>query len=232
MSLHDPLASTALLLCDDDQGRAHFAGTCLPFRSPSHFLTAAHCVKGVAPERLSVSTYLDEVERGFDVDSVTQHPKADIALVHTSESFAGILKPFQSVNGVYGAGDGVAAFGYPEDATDSGLKPVPRMFRGFLQRVFDHKSYLGYEYVADEFSFSIPQGLSGGPVVFDRNPMEVGAVAVESVEAATYIRTITEIVEQHREYHEKVQAVVQYGIAVRLEHVEDWLDQHVPRAGA
>lgn len=183
-------------------------------------------------DRLSVSIYLDEVERGFDVESFTLHPNADLAILYMATGFGTILKPFQSVNGVYGAGDGVMAFGYPEDSTDSGLKPVPRMFRGFLQRVFDHKSHLGYEYVADEMSFPIPQGLSGGPIVFDRNPMEVGAVAVESVEASTYVRTITEIVEPKREYYEKVHAVVQYGIGVRLEHVQDWLDEHVRRAGA
>lgn len=162
---------------------------------------------------------------------MTLHPSADLALLRVNDG-AGIFTPFHSVGQIHGAGDGAVAFGYPEDSTTAGLAPVPRMFRGFVQRVFEHKSHLGYSYVADELSFPIPQGLSGGPVVFDRNPWEVVGVAAEVIEASTYVRTIAEVKESGREYYEKVRAVVQHGVAVRLEHVRAWLDDTVPPAGA
>ena len=101
-----------------------------------------------------------------------------------------------------------------------------------MQRVFEHSSHLGYEYVADELSFPIPGGLSGGPVVFDRNPWELTGIAAESIAASTYIHNVQELIEPGREVKVSEHRVVEYGVAVRLESILDWVNELVPPPAA
>lgn len=228
MALLNPFHMTGLVLRDNERGQTKFAGTCFALWSPSHLLTAAHCVAGAPADSLSVSIYLDNVERGLDVVHVALHPTADVAVLRIREG-QGIFNPFHDVEGGHEAGDDMIAFGYPEDALETGLAPVPRMFRGHVQRVFEHRSHRGYHYVADELSMAIPAGLSGGPVFSVSTACEVSAVAAETIEASTYVRTITELKDDTREYVEKVHSVVNYGVAVRLECVLDWLRAVIQR---
>jgi hypothetical protein len=220
--------ATGLLIRDDHKGRPVFAGSCFAFRRPGCLLTAAHCVKGTPQNRLSVSIYQDgKVERGLKVQSLQIHPTVDVDLVTISDDLA-VFSPFLNVNPALAPGSDVAAFGYPEDSLDTGVQPVPRLFRGFAQRVFNHTSHLGYRYIAAELSFGAPAGLSGGPLIISSNHFEVAGVVTENIQASTYLHTIKEILEPGREYVEKVHSMIAYGLSVDLGPVWSWLDTVVP----
>jgi hypothetical protein len=47
-----PLNAVDLLLQEHPDHGTLFLGTCFAFRTPSHYLTAGHCVEGLAPPDL------------------------------------------------------------------------------------------------------------------------------------------------------------------------------------
>src|SRR6478752_7546226 len=126
-------------------GRSRFAGTCFAFRRPCFLLTAAHCVKDVDPGELSVSIMTDNVEQGLQINHVTCHDRADVALLELAVKWHPMFDPFLGETSTYDWGVPVSAFGYPEDTGASGMEPTPRYFRGNIQRVFRHRSPLGFE---------------------------------------------------------------------------------------
>jgi len=224
--MRNPLGSTGFVICDDEQGRPQFVGTCFAYREYGFLLTTAHNVKDIDPERLSVSIYLDQVERGLDVEVIGIHPTADLAVLRIDDPFPDlrIFDYFQGVADDYDAGELVSAFGYLSQTTAVGEKPVPRFFRGNIQRLFQYDSLLGYKYIAIELSFGSPEGLSGGPVALDRKPSRVVGIMAENYRADTYVHSIEEVVTGEKVSRHTQHDFINYGIAVRLAEFQEWID--------
>ena len=228
--MRNPLGSTGWVIRSDGERGTRFAGTCFSFRDHYHLLTADHCVAEAKPGDITVSILTDKVERGLEVKRLTRHPTADLAILEIAHQLE-IFDFFAGETPTYDWGIPVSAFGYPEDTGETGMEPTPRYFRGNIQRVFRHRSPLGYEYDAVELSFGAPAGLRGGPVSPQTDYAMVMGVVAENIESSTYLSTITEVREQDRTYSERIHSIINYAIAVRLDPLKAWLDEHVPYPG-
>ena len=200
-------------------------------------MTAAHCVRDIRHGDLAVFGAVDAAP--LHVNDVVVHPSADVAILRL-ETGARLPDRFAGDTSIYTWGIPVSAFGYPEDTGATGLKPTARYFRGNIQRLFSHKSHLGYQYEAVELSFGAPAGLSGGPISPDSDYAMVMGVVVENITSTTHLSTVSEefteetidgVVERTRTV-EKVHSVINYAIGVRLDPLKEWLDAQVPYPGA
>lgn len=225
--MRNPLGSTGFVICDDAEGKPQFIGTCFAYRVHGWMVTAAHNVRGILADRLSVSIYLEDVERGLGVQEVQLHPQADIALLKVDDPFPDlrIFDPFRDIAVAYETGEGVSAFGYPSQIMAVGQKAIPRFFRGNIQRQFLHESPFGYKYIAIEVSFGSPAGLSGGPVSLDRDFSSVIGLMAENYRADTFVHTIEEVVKGDSTYRDTQHDFINYGIAVRLSDHQQWIDE-------
>lgn len=102
-----------------------------------------------------------------------------------------------------------------------------RVFVGHYQRTFTYRERL-YEFEAGELSIAAPEGLSGAPVFNRERPSEVQAVVVGNREERTE-RTYEETFDDAGEKHtHAAYSIVSYGVAVLLDSLSDWLNEHVP----
>lgn len=167
-------------------------------------------------------------ERGLTIEDLQIHPTADVAMVRITDALQ-IFDCFRGYSGRFRWGDSVTAFGYPEDTAPDGVVPTPRYFRGHVQRTFDHASSLGYQYRAIELSFGAPGGLSGGPIALRRDSSRAIGIVTENVRSTTYLESIVDVVDGAERYREQIHNVINYGIAVELDTVTDWLNEIIPR---
>jgi hypothetical protein len=159
----------------------------------------------------------------MDVDL---HPSADLAVLSV---LGPQVDPFPGVATKYAMGDEFFAFGFPADVFGPGsLRPTARLFRGYFQRYFEYASPLGYTYNAGEMSVPSPGGLSGGPVLRLADGPFVSGLAAENLKTYTVLEAEEEVATpagtMRREYRE----VINYGVAVLLDSVYDWLKVHIP----
>jgi Trypsin-like peptidase domain len=204
-------------------------GTAFAYERQTTFLTAAHCVKEFAPDQLAI---LCGRETRLFPTRVDVHPKADAALLTLKADAAGIeqvVPTYRAFERGARTGTRFHAFGFPEDivlpSSSEAHVAVPRIFMGHVQRLIArYKSRMGYEYSAAELSIPAPPGLSGGPFYMPQDPrvpyglvadnLEVGALLFdkETLDEGG-VRTV-----HHRE------RVIEYGIAVLLPPLVDWID--------
>jgi len=224
--MRNPLQSTAWIARQSADTR-QFLGTCFAFRHTHCLLTAAHCVRGVDKASLSVQCHGETPALSRPVAHVILHPHADLAILKLPAERA-LSDKFGGDTPIYNWGMPVSAFGYPEDTGRIGLEPTPRYFRGNIQRMFRHVSHMRFEYDAAELSFGAPGGLSGGPVTPDSDYSMVMGVVVENQSSTTYLSTITEEITDTTTRVEKIHAMINYAIVVRLDPLTAWLDEHIP----
>jgi hypothetical protein len=220
------IASVAALLHSPDPGA--FLGTCFPFRDPTCFLTAAHCAGELPAKELAIGLPMGDAGV-VPVVAVERHPTADIALLRIAQTTAGEITPFWNLNDRYSLGDSFAAFGYTEDTFGPEPRlPVARQFRGHIQRVLRYVSPLGYEYDAAELSIGCPGGLSGGPIYLPNSWAAVVGVVTENLESTTYLQAVDEVQENGEVHHYRHQTMINYGIALLLDDLREWLDARAP----
>jgi hypothetical protein len=105
--------------------------------------------------------------------------------------------------------------------------PTPRLFKEYFQRLFRHKSHLGYCYSAVELNISCPGGLSGS-AVFNKNfHGRLYGVVTENVKTTTELESVIEIDDDGKQFKESFHNMVNYGVAVWLSDVSGWIDAHV-----
>jgi hypothetical protein len=224
----NPLHGVCLLF--DDNGRSSaFLGTCFAFRYKNHFLTAAHCVKDRALADLAVYHPFDGVYSR--VARVVTHASADIAVVVLVNEGREGTQPFLEFTSSYGAATQYTAYGFPEDSMGPNQgKPIARVFRGYFQRFMEYESGMGYKYVAGELSIACPGGLSGGPLFILDQPWVVFGLVAENLETTTFLDSVEQVLDDGQLVHEHYRRVINYGVAVMLDQIGEWIDQHVPRA--
>jgi hypothetical protein len=206
-------------------------GTCFAFRHSTHLLTTAHCVGGRGIEAIGI-VIPTKFDRLRNASEVVRHPDADLALIRLEdvEDDAGCHAFWDSV-GNYAAEDFVA-FGYPIDTFGTQQQPTPRLFKGHFQRFIDPFRPEGssYSYLAGEMSIPAPVGMSGGPIFRPgAPPMLLGMVTANLSSSTAAGEESYEEVESDGSIRRTVyRHVVSYGVALILDSVKDWLDEHVP----
>lgn len=240
------ITATGLLIGISSRGlMQHFLGSCFAFRDPHAYLTAAHCVGELDPERLAVWVpgggpveYVreDEVQTWTGVSHplkpVTQavrHESADIAVLRVAEDTHPV-EPFWGSAGNFALGEEFRAFGYPENVLGQTARmPTARLFTGHYQRFFQHQSHAGYSYLAGEMSIPAPAGLSGGPLFRAGAPSIVTALAAENFDSATTVEASEEVLEERGTVRTHYQRIISYGLAVMLEPLNQWFDTLLPK---
>ena len=199
--------------------RSAFLGTCFAFLRPDVLVTAAHCVRGKAPEEVGVAVKGRRLDIQAPVRHIVVHPHSDLALLHLQPhrdlTFLPLRREAEGADDEYGAP--VVAYGFPEDVMyGEERRPTIRVFRGHVQRAFPHRSHMGYTYGALELSIAAPAGLSGGPVVPDGRWDAVLGVVTENFESTTYLRSIAEYEDDRQKISERVHSVVNYAVCAPL----------------
>lgn len=227
MRNHNPVENTGIIL--DASGGA-FLGSCSIFRYPGFVLTADHVVKGRGAEQLVVTfPGSRSASEAFRVRRITAHPKADLAILQIDPpNERDITWANTSTFDDCAYGVELMAFGYPQNWDGSQYSPMPRLFKGYAQRFFEHESHLGYKYLAVEMNFACPRGLSGSSVVNPSFQGRLYGVVSENVETSTDRHSYTEIDDDGRKYTEVTQNLIRYGLSVWLPSLDDWLNENVP----
>ena len=95
-------------------------GTCVAFRQPTHFLTAAHCIGSLKAADLSIFGVVN-AGKELPVKSVLIHPRADLAILEVSSIKPGYVQPFSGIAPQSGFGSSFCAAGFPIDTTSYSL---------------------------------------------------------------------------------------------------------------
>lgn len=220
------LYGVALLFGKQEGTEGVFLGSCFAYRQRTHFLAANHCVKERTTTTLLIVSPTDGLPRS--VLEVRTHPTADLSLLVVEPRENDLIEPFWGCVGNYSLGEDFFAFGFPEDSAlgpNTG-RPTARLFKGHFQRFMHHKSQMGYSYIAAELSIACPEGLSGGPLFRPEAPVMLTGLVAENIEAATF-RDSQEIEQPSGRVVREHWKVINYGVSVMLEPVNDWLDEHV-----
>jgi hypothetical protein len=210
-----------------------YLGTCFPFRHAHIFLTARHCIEDMGASDLAVAT---QYGHKLTVQRIEHHPTVDVSAVVTDPNTLGILHPFAGLYlfpGTHAIGEEFAAFGFPVGGTvhEPANIPVPRVFRGHIQRLADFRTGGLKSYTAFELSIPAPSGLSGGPVFV---PSEADRVfGVVTGNADSYMTEVEEVEEMTPGCTSRttVKRIISYGMALSLMGVRDWLDEVAPLVG-
>lgn len=227
MRNHNPIENTGILIRLSDNA---FLGSCFVFRYPEIALTAAHCIGDEDLTNLGVVYPNSRAgERVFQVQGIDVHPTADAAVLK-------IIPPDEReiTWAIYDAWDDrafgldVFAFGYPQEWVAGAPQPMPRLFKGHVQRFFDHESYLGFSYLAVELSFACPAGLSGSAIVNPTLQGRLYGLVTENVRTSTEVESVLEVDERGDKYKESFHRIVSYGVALWLPSITNWLDAVVP----
>ena len=125
------------MLCTQDEPGLIVLGSCFAFRTRTHFLTAAHCIHGLAAEHLRVLCPGSEVR---PVEDVVRHPSADLAFLVVTAVDDDVLQPFAGHLRQVPPGVDVTLYGFPADVfgAEQG-SPVPRVLRSHVQRLMAHR---------------------------------------------------------------------------------------------
>jgi hypothetical protein len=129
-----------------------------------------------------------------------------------------------------GVGADFIAYGFPEDHPHpESVQRVPtaRLFKGHVQRSMQYMRG-PYSYFASEVSIPMRTGLSGGPLFPVRDRNRVIGLACENVQSTTYVGRSAVIERDGVIERVTERDVVQYGIALLLHPIADWLDAEVP----
>ena len=223
----NPLNAVGLVFQEREGTSNAFLGSCFAYHQQTHFLTAAHVVRDRPVEKIVV---LSSREGVFcPLREVHIHPNADAAVLILKSAGREIVEPFWGCVGNYALGEEYFAYGFPEDYRGPKQgQPIARLFRGHFQRFMQYKSHMGYNYVAGELSTPCPGGLSGGPLFRPEAPMMITGLVTENIEAATFLDEEEVVLVDGSLVNEHYRRVINYGVAVMLDTIEDWINEHVP----
>jgi hypothetical protein len=225
----DPLRATGLVFGSAaPTGGWRFMGTCFAFRRPTYLLTAAHCIKSLRRQEIRVIPSRAPMHEPVEVIC---HKTADIALLKFASPLD--IEVFSDAASNLALGEDFIAYGFPEDTLgEDAYMPTARIFRGYFQRFVQYKSFRGYEYFAGELSMPCPGGLSGGPLFRPRAYDVAIGLVTENLQSSTILRAEEELDRQGILVKTKYQEFINYGVALILDRVRDWLDQNAPGSGS
>ena len=222
-----PIENTGVV-CRRSDGA--FLGTCFIFRNPDTMLTADHVVAGYERDELAVALPASRARSSiFSVLNVQSHPTGDLAvLTICPPDERDITWAIDQMFNDYSYGLDVMAYGYPVQTVKDVVEPTPRLFQGYVQRFFSHSSHLGYKYLAAELNFSCPGGLSGSLLINQKHHGRLYGIVTENLRTSTELESILEVTDDGREYKESYHNIINFGVAMWLPAVSDWINTVVP----
>jgi hypothetical protein len=227
MRAQNPMANTGFV----GSRRAPIAlGTCFFYRWPSYVITAAHCVNQSSPADLFIEIPSIAFGKRFQVSAIHLHPIADAAILKVeSITEADITWTWNQAWQEEGLGIPVMSYGYPLDFVCDGSEvPTTRLFIGYIQRFFQHKSRLGFAYEAAEVSYRAPRGLSGSAVFNTQLHGRLYGIITENIQIGTEISSIVNIEENGKEYREQIRDTKNFGVSLWLPAITNWIDSVIP----
>jgi len=208
-----------------------FLGTAFIFRYPHFLLTAAHVPGASAPEELYVDLPGSRARGAhFPIRAIHRHPTADLAVLEIEPPNERDIT--WAINDLFddaAYGVEVTTFGFPQEWSGGASVPMPRLFKGYVQRFFEHESHLGYRYLAAELSFSCPGGLSGALVINTTHQGRLYGLITENRKTTTELESVIEVDENGNKFKESFHNIINYGLALWLPEYKDWLHIIVPR---
>jgi hypothetical protein len=202
-----------------------FLGTAFCYKSPRFLLTAAH----VFPDDLSlISVTFPYAKKVLIPTKMAKHDEADVVALaceekHINNRSVDGIEFFTSLKSNLELAGDYITYGYPEDISlTKGPTPTPRVFKGYFQRLFLHESNFDYKYSAIELSTPCPKGLSGAPVMVFGNASQLAGLVAESIETSNELHV--EEAEGSETY--VYRRVINYGVAVNLATIENWIEEH------
>jgi hypothetical protein len=207
-----------------------FLGTCVAMRHSNAFLAAAHCVESVDARTLFVDC--PSASELYAVESIENHPTADLVILRLGGNvWAQGISPFSEIHPEPAWGEDFAAFGFPEDVFgDAPAQPTARVFRGYIQRLFQYQGPASYGYLAAELNIACPAGLSGGPLFLPTHPSSLLGIVTENRESATAVGRVEETISEVERVTRIERNVIQYGVALVLHPLSAWIDEQIPAA--
>lgn len=226
----NPAVNTGILL---DSKNNSFLGSCFIFRYPDKVITAYHCIKSKKIEDITLIFPGSNPKKIYSVKSINAHPTADLAVLDVPNINENeITWPHCNIFDDKTLGLEITTFGYPQSYSGSQPIPTPRVFKGYIQRFLNHNSYLGFNYLAAELNFGCPGGLSGSPIF---NSLHIGrlyGIITENFKSTTELDSVIEIDENGNSKKESYHNIINYGLALWLPEVEDWINNFVPPISA
>lgn len=218
--------NTGIIVRKADQA---FLGSCFIYRYPGKVLTAHHCIRNNESGELGVVFPGSRAKNHiFSVLESTRHPTADVAaLTIEPPNEREITWPLTGVFDDSGFGLDVCCFGFPQEWVAGVARPLPRMFKGHVQRLFENRSHLGYRYVAAELSFTCPAGLSGSPIINPQFQGRLYGIVTENVRTSTEVESVLEVDDNGERFKESFHRILSYGVALWLPQIASWLDNCV-----
>lgn len=207
-----------------------FLGSCFAFRYPHTVITAHHVlISDNVTDALASFPGSRAGETAFQVKEIASHETADVSILTIDPpDEQDITWTFNDLFDDFYIGGDLMTYGYPADVFVERTYPSPRCFRGYTQRFLNHKSHLGYTYLAAELSFACPGGLSGAPI-FDPNVHgRLCGLVTENLKTSTEVESIREVNDDGSEFRETYHNVINYGVAVWLPKIGDWVDSITP----
>lgn len=213
------------IVCQDDgdEDGFLFLGSSFSYRLTTHYLTAAHCVVDVPGDQLVIARPGDPPP--LPVRAVAVHPRADLALLVCDDRQG--VTCFQPTLDPLELGEDLFVAGFPEDVWGPNEgRPIPRLLKGYCQRLMEHTSHMNFVYQAAEVNVPFQNGISGAPLFRrDRELNRVAGVVTESTMISTETNEIEETSGTGSSTRIVYRRVVEYGIALVLESETEWLDQ-------
>ena len=219
----DSAESCVAPLISRSEGEIMFLGTSFSLWSSDYWLTAAHCVTGQNGNHLEIQFSASE---NSQIEIVAIHETADIAVLRLIGSAPFQQNYFRMVVPADSHEFEFNAFGFPEDTMgpNAGLI-VPRFFKGYFQRTFDHQSHMGYKYRAAELSIACPSGLSGGPLYSTESSSSVVGIVCDNLESSLWLDTV----EREENIRDNNYKMLNYGVSMLLDPVREWLESLIPK---
>jgi hypothetical protein len=206
----DPLRAVGSVFVRRGDASA-FRGTCFAFRHANRVLTAGHCVEGLQPEVIEVA-FPGAAGRSIAV-GVVRHPTADLALLRLA---GGGLSPDHEPFALHGRGERGQAF-----AGCGSVAGVCERFDGRIRRVFADKDDC---HRSAEMSVAARDGYSGGPLFSPAAPFAV--MGLMTANRTTPLAIACSRLLRRRRSDEHSGLAAGRGIALLLDDVSAWLDEH------
>lgn len=240
----NPTLALGLLWHVEPNSKPRFLSSCFMLRWGSFFVAPSHGVRALNPSQIRVSSATLPMT---EPEEITHHGVADICVLRLPQFDYEPGDCFWGIADEYEPGEAFHALGWPDDCLPGIVAargvPLPesdppwakvRLLSGTYQRFIpQHLSAHGLMSLVGELSVPCPLGLSGGPLFRPQTPPIVAGMVIGNLQTQSEPHSRAYVEKDGTVRGEQHNRVLEYGVALMLDHVANWLDEHIPpRDGA